>query len=144
MSRSGVYTHAARVTVLFADDDTDTRFAYQSLAISEGFLVELAADGPEALLLANIVHPDAIVLDVRLRPPLDGFEVARRLRASPHTRAIPIAFVGGDGRGKMRLAVGAAGFEGYLAKPCSADELLALLNKLTSQNNGPAIRAGAR
>ena len=145
---SGIFARASRrVTVLFVDDDADTRFAFQSFATGEGFYVEVAADGYEAIALANIVLPDVIVLDVWLLPSLDGLEVARRLRASPRTRAIPIAIVSADLGDEMRDAVRASGCEGHLAKPCSADELLGLLNELamrTPRDEVAAIRIGAR
>ena len=83
MSTSGIYAHGSRIKVLFVDDDEDTRFAYESVASGEGFDVDLAADGHEAIALASIVVPDVVVLDVRLDPLFDGFEVARRLRGEP-------------------------------------------------------------
>ena len=146
MSTSGIYARAARITVLFVDDDADTRFAYQSLATSEGFYVELAADGNEAIVLANILLPDVIVLDAWLRSPPDGFEVARRLRVSPRTRGIPIACVSGVVGETMQAAVRASGCERHLTKPCSADELLGLLNELgmRARDPAPTIQAVAR
>jgi DNA-binding response OmpR family regulator len=119
MSTSGICARAAHITVLFVDDDADTRFAYQSLATAEGFSVELAADGNE---------------------------VARRLRASSRTRGIPIVFVSGVVSEKMQVAVRTSGCDGHLAKPCSADELLGLLNELgmRSRDPAPTIQSVAR
>jgi CheY-like chemotaxis protein len=94
---SGVCLRSPRpVTVLFVDDDADTRFAYRLVGTEGGLTVELAGDGLEAIAMADVLLPDVIVLDVGLaRPGLDGFEVARRLRAAARTSTIPIVFLSG-------------------------------------------------
>ena len=145
MTRSGIYSRVSRITVLFVDDDADTRFAYESIATAEGFGVELAADGHEAVALANVVLPDVIVLDVTL-PGIDGFEVVRRLRASPRTRAIPIIVVTGSHTEQMDAAIRATGVEGHLIKPCGMEPLLNLVNVLTigSQGSVPGIKVDTR
>ncbi len=123
---SGVFSRVSRFTVLFVDDDSDTRFVYQSVAASEGFGVELAADGFEAITLANFLLPDVIVLDLHL-PGLDGVEVARRLRASPRTSPIPIVIASADDTAEGDAAVRASGCEGHLVKPFSAASLVRLI-----------------
>src|ERR1700677_5071739 len=108
MTKSGVFRRVFRATILFVDGDADTRFAYQSVAMAEGFGVELAADGKEAITLANVFLPDVIVLASRL-PGIDGFEVARRLRASERTRGIPIVIVSSDNSEAVDAAVRESG-----------------------------------
>jgi two-component system response regulator MprA len=147
MATSGTYSRFSRVTVLFVDDDADTRFAYQCIGAAEGLGVELAGDGHEAIALANVLLPDVIVLDVRLLPGLDGFEVVRRLRASARTRAIPIILVTGDTTQGAHAAARASGCEGHLVKPCSADALLRLVNALARSGRRATLEprvAGAR
>ena len=145
MTTSGIYTRSSAVTVLFVDADADSRHAYESVAASEGFDVELAADGDEALALANMLLPNIIVLDVRL-PGIDGFEVARRLRESDRTSAIPIVLVSGYKTKGIDAAVRESGCEGHLVKPCSARTLLRLMDALTVRPRSPmpAIRALAQ
>jgi CheY-like chemotaxis protein len=136
MAISGVFARAPRVTILFVDDDSDTRFVYRCLAESEGFDVEVAGDGHEAIALASIVRPDVIVLDWRL-PDMEGLEVVRRLRRGAPTRAIPIIIVSGDDSEGVRAAVSASGCEGHMLKPCSGDALLDLARDLARRVDEP-------
>jgi CheY-like chemotaxis protein len=136
MAASGVCTRAPRaVHVLFVDDDEDARFAYNLIASEEGMIVALARDGHEGIALANLLLPDVIVLDVGLRSPdgLDGFEVARRLRADERTGAIPICFLSGHGSERHVETMRACGCEGHLVKPCTAEDLLGLITELATR-----------
>ena len=75
--------------ILIVDDEMDT-ISYLRLALAPlNFEVIPAINGTEALLMAQSQKPDLIILDVMM-PDLDGFEVTRRLRASPETSNIPI------------------------------------------------------
>jgi DNA-binding response OmpR family regulator len=130
-------THA--VTVLFVDDDEDTRFAYQLVATEAGMVVELAGNGHDAIALASVLLPDVIVLDLGLQSDdgLNGLEVARRLRASERTRSIPILILSGSTGERDMAAVHASGCDGHLAKPCSADALVARVTALALSRPGP-------
>jgi CheY-like chemotaxis protein len=137
MTASGVCTRASlAVTVLFVDDDADARFTYQLIGTEAGMIVELARDGHEAISLAETLSPDVIVLDVGLPSPdgLDGFGVARRLRANVRTRATPIIFLSGYNSTRDLAAVAASGCEGHLVKPCSAEALLGLIADVATRN----------
>ena len=130
---SGLYSRVSRgVTVLFIDDDEDLLFAYQLVATESGMNVALARDGYEALALASTLLPDVIVLDLGLRSEdgLNGLEVARRLRASKRTSSFPIVIVSGSTRARDMAEVQASGCDGHLVKPCSADDLVDLINSL--------------
>lgn len=140
MTISGIYSCVDRVSVLFVDDDEDARFVYHAVASAEGLIVELASDGTEAVALANILLPDVIVLDIRL-PDFDGFEVARRLRASSRTCSIPIVMVSGDDSDGVDSAFQASGCDARLVKPLSADELLRLVAVLALRRRAPAEAA---
>jgi len=148
MAASGVCTRAPQaVSVLFVDDDADCRFSYQLIATEEGMLVELARDGHEALAIAGVLLPDVIVLDVGLRSldELDGFEVARRLRANLRTSRIPIVFLSGYNSADQVAAMLASGCDGHLVKPCSAETLLGLVTDLAmsrrAEVSGGEVRA---
>ena len=146
MTPSGVCERGSRaLTVLFVDDDSDTRFAYRTLVTDEGMDVELARDGTEAIALASIVLPDVIVLDVGLssHDGLDGFEVARRLRASAQTNGIPIVFLSGYSSPRDLAAIRASGCEGHLVKPCSAEALVELLTDLARSHRDQVAAIGA-
>jgi CheY-like chemotaxis protein len=146
MTVSGVCSCASRaVTVLFVDDDADTRFAYDLVATEVGMLVALAGDGHEAIGLATALLPDVVVLDLGLGDEggLDGLEVARRLRAGATTREIPIVIVSGSPNPRDEAAVHASGCDGYLVKPCTAEELLGLVTTLALRRRRPTVELDA-
>ena len=117
------------VTVLFVDDDEDTRFAYELVATEAGMRVELARDGHQAIALASVLPLDVIVLDLGLcsHDGLDGFEVIRRLRADERTSSIAIIIVSGSDSPPDRERIKVSGCDGHLVKPCSADALIELV-----------------
>jgi two-component system cell cycle response regulator DivK len=78
-----------RPLALVIDDSDDTRDMYATALYLDGFAVEEACDGQEALHKARAVVPDVIITDF-LMPMMDGWEMIRHLRADNRTRAIPI------------------------------------------------------
>lgn len=116
-------------SVLFADADADTRFAYHAVASAEELHVELASVGHEALALALLLLPDVLVVEAQL-PEVDGFEITRRLRANAGTASLPIVLVSHDRREPGEIAARAAGCDAHLVKPCMLDDLLRLLRLL--------------
>jgi CheY-like chemotaxis protein len=111
--------------VLLVEDNADARQLLRLLLELEGFTVEEAADGPEGLRKALAWRPDAVVLDIGL-PGLDGYAVARRLRAAfgPRLRLIALTAYGQPGDRDRGYA---AGFDHYLTKPADFEELDFLL-----------------
>jgi CheY-like chemotaxis protein len=81
------------VTILFVDDDADSRLTFRWILQRAGFAVKEAASSSEALRLAT-ERPDVVVLDVNL-PDINGFEVCRRIKAHPGTSAIPVLHLSG-------------------------------------------------
>lgn len=109
--------------ILIAEDNPDNRdFLCQALEDS-GCEVIIAVDGAQAIEQARCCHPDLILMDLSM-PVLDGWEAARRLKADPRMRYIPIialsahAMVGDDARALQ------AGCDDYLSKPISPARLL--------------------
>ena len=80
--------------ILVVEDDPELRDSYRSALRAAGFAAVGVEDGPDALRLAEIQRPSAIVLDLALSR-LDGREVQRALKSNPHTRDIPIVVVAG-------------------------------------------------
>jgi CheY-like chemotaxis protein len=111
--------------VLVIDDSDDTREAYVEVLRLEGFTVEDASDGQEALLKAVQVRPDIIITDLRM-PILDGWETICRLRDDARTRRIPIIACSGDEPNGTHDSLA----DVLLAKPCSLDTLLLELRRL--------------
>jgi two-component system response regulator MprA len=118
---------AARILVV--DDERALRDSLRRALALEGYEVELAADGQEALarLAGHDVTPDAIVLDV-LMPGLDGLEVARRLRRSGDPT--PILMLTARAEVEDRVAGLDAGADDYLVKPFALEELFARVRAL--------------
>jgi len=93
----------------------------------QGFKIETATDGYEALIKLGSLRPALLILDARM-PKLDGLEVCRHLKSNPETQAIRILGVTGDP--EMAPALRAAGAERVLTKPLSLDELDSYLSGL--------------
>lgn len=90
----------------------------------EGFEVVTAADGAECLDVVHRVRPDVITLDI-VMPKVDGVLAAKRLRADPRTRHLPIAIVSGGGR-----VPEAIGVDAFVGKPFEPAELVRVVRRL--------------
>lgn len=117
-----VATHAERVLIV---DDVPENLALLHDALDEsGYTVLVATSGEAALRSAAQMPPDVVVLDA-VMPGLDGFEVARRLRADPLTAATPVIFMTGLTETEHVEAAFAAGGVDYVTKPIKPREVLA-------------------
>jgi len=95
------------------------------------------------LELAQADPPDLVLLDIQL-PGIDGFEVLRRLRASPATVAIPVVAVSANAMRSDIERARAAGFDDYLTKPIDFERLLALVQRCgPSRGHAPTGPASA-
>ncbi len=115
------------VRVLVVDDDERIAAAVRRALIYEGYEVDVAADGANALAQARDALPDVVVLDWML-PGLDGVEVCRRLRAADES--LPILMLTARDSTPDRVAGLDAGADDYLVKPFAYDELLARVRAL--------------
>ena len=109
--------------VLFVEDESASRRGYVMYLTAAGFNVQEAATGRAALSAARARRPDVIVLDLGL-PDIDGWEVARQLRAAPATASIPIIALTGSDLPHERVSAMRAGCDRHLAKPCVPQHLL--------------------
>src|ERR671928_2237173 len=121
--------HNASVRILVVDDERAVRESLRRALQLEGYDVELAADGSEALRRLAIPQdePDAVVLDV-LMPGIDGLEVCRRLRR--RGRTVPGLMLTARDEVEARVAGLDAGADDYVVKPFALAELLARLRAL--------------
>jgi CheY-like chemotaxis protein len=124
------WTTSCPLRVLIVDDCPDNRETTARLLRLWGCEVRLAADGAAALAAAAW-RPDVVLLDIGL-PRMDGYEVARRLRADPRTARTFLAALTGLARDEDRRRALAAGCDRHLAKPVDPDELLRLLGALSA------------
>jgi DNA-binding response OmpR family regulator/DNA-binding CsgD family transcriptional regulator len=110
--------------VLIVDDVPDNLSMLHDALDEFGYTVLVATHGEQALQRAAQALPDVILLDA-VMPGLDGFEVARRLKATPATAAIPIIFMTGLTETEHVVAGFAAGGTDYVTKPIRPREVLA-------------------
>ena len=113
-------------TILYIEDNPDNRLLVKRALEARGYLFVGAANGLEGLDLATNQQPDIILLDINL-PDIDGYEVARRIRAlnTPYTAYVPIIAVTANAlKGDAEKAL-AAGCNVYMSKPINIRELWA-------------------
>ena len=113
--------------LLLVEDVEDVRTAFQILLSRLGHEVSVAVDGPQGIAKILELRPDVSFVDVGL-PGIDGYEVARRVRASPGgDQLYLVALTGYDGS-DARAKAKEAGFNLHLAKPVDVSELAKLLS----------------
>jgi two-component system, cell cycle response regulator DivK len=110
------------VRILIVDDLADNRELYATYFQLEGFDVDVAADGEEALRRVDAVMPDIIVMDLAM-PMLDGWETTRRIKTNPRTRSIPIVILTAVHEELELARARAAGADVICRKPCLPSEL---------------------
>src|SRR3978361_2440707 len=113
--------------ILVVDDDRAVRDSLRRSLAFNGYQVELATDGQQALDAITTERPDALVLDVMM-PRLDGLEVGRRLRSTGDD--LPILVLTARDSVSERVAGLDAGADDYLPKPFALEELLARMRAL--------------
>jgi CheY-like chemotaxis protein len=121
---------APHARVLVVDDAPAIRELIAVNLELEGYAVDRAGDGEEALAAVARQRPDVITLDVMM-PRLDGFATIERLRADPDTARIPVVLVTGRASAADRARGEQLRVDGFLAKPFEPAELLATIERLT-------------
>jgi two-component system cell cycle sensor histidine kinase/response regulator CckA len=118
-----------RPRVLIVDDERLNRQLLEVMLAPEGFLLQSAATGEEALAIVAQEPPDLILLDVLL-PGMDGYQVARKIKSTVATKNIPVIMVTElDDRDARMLGLG-AGAEDFLTKPVDRAELCVRVRNL--------------
>jgi two-component system, OmpR family, response regulator MprA len=127
------------VAILVVDDDTRLRRALKRVLVANGFAVEVAEDGLEALARLRTESYDAVVLDVMM-PGCDGIEVCERLRAAGDQ--LPVLMLTARHAVRDRVAGLESGADDYLVKPFANEELIARLRALLRRAGkaGEAVR----
>jgi two-component system response regulator MprA len=121
--------------ILVVDDEPAVRDSLDRALRLEGYTVELAADGAEALDALGDDGPDAVVLDLMM-PRVDGLEVCRRMRAAGDRTPV-LVLTARDGVSDRVKGLD-AGADDYLVKPFALDELLARLRALLRRSGAGA------
>jgi len=129
-------SHAASVEtpspprhILIVEDSDDNRDSLQELLEAEGHRVDTAMDGEQGVERAIAAHPEVALVDIGL-PRLDGYEVARRIRAAGGSDIFLVALTG-YGQPEDRTRAAAAGFDVHITKPINFDVLHQILSDVT-------------
>jgi two-component system response regulator MprA len=115
------------VNILVVDDDQAVRDSLRRALVLEGYEVDLAANGTEALRILSQRAPDAVILDLQM-PDIDGLEVCRRLRSLGDMT--PVLMLTARGAVDDRVEGLDAGADDYMPKPFDLAELFARLRAL--------------
>ncbi|WP_374586430.1 response regulator [Pseudoduganella sp.] len=118
----------AKPAVLLVEDNDDGREMMAMMLSCYGYPVQHAADGFQGLATAAAARPDIALVDIGL-PGIDGYEVARRMRANPDTHHIKLIALTGYGLADDQRRVMEAGFDMHLVKPVDVDQLLRAINE---------------
>jgi DNA-binding response OmpR family regulator len=124
--------------VLVVEDDPETRQFYSDALARDGFAIDQAHNGHQALAKALEIAPDLILTDIAV-PGMDGIELCRRLRADVRTRMVPVLAVTGYGDRHYPDRALVAGADHVLIKPCDADMLVREARRLIDGQIGRAL-----
>ncbi len=124
---STVDTHP--VNVLVVDDNRDAAESIGMLLGHLGAEVRVAEDGTEALQAFEVFRPRVVFLDIGM-PGMDGYEIARRMRAMPAEPKVTLVALTGWGQDDDRKRVLGAGFDHHLVKPAKIEALQSLLDSI--------------
>lgn len=109
--------------VLIVEDDPETREFYTHALAYDGFRIQEAHNGYQALEKAIEGLPDLVLTDIAV-PGIDGIELCRQLRANQRTRGVPVLAVTGYGDREYPSRAFSAGVDQVLLKPCDAEVLV--------------------
>ena len=115
--------------LLVVDDEPNLLRAVAACLRAEGFDVVTARSGAEALVRVAESVPDLVVSDIRM-PGMDGYQLARQLRASPRTALTPVVFLTAKDETADRIEGFRSGVDAYLVKPFEPDELVAVIRNI--------------
>ncbi|OLB41952.1 MAG: hypothetical protein AUI04_05935 [Candidatus Rokubacteria bacterium 13_2_20CM_2_64_8] len=124
-----------RGRVLVVEDEPDVAELIRYNLVKEGWEVLTASSGAEALKRVREAHPDVVLLDIMV-PHLNGWEVCRRLKEDPETRAIPVIMVTGRVEEGDKVLGFELGADDYVTKPFSPRELGARIRAVARRRVG--------
>lgn len=118
--------------ILVAEDERDIRELINFTLTFAGHQLTLAANGAEALELAQQVKPDLIMMDVRM-PQMTGYEACRRMKELDSTKDIPVVFLSAKGQDEEINTGKSVGAIAYILKPFAPDDLTKRINDILQQ-----------
>jgi CheY-like chemotaxis protein len=118
--------------VLVVDDNADGVDSLATVLSLSGHQPRAARDGQAALAVAREFRPEVAFLDIGM-PDMSGYELARRFRADPDLKDIPLVALTGWGSAEDRRRAAAAGFDHHLTKPVDAAAIAELLTRIDAR-----------
>ncbi|MEQ8319077.1 MAG: response regulator [Rhodospirillales bacterium] len=118
--------------ILLAEDEANILTSLTFLLEREGYAVSVETEGPKVLASALSSPPDVLVLDVML-PEMDGYEILRRLRATPNTRELPVLMLTAKGQREDRETALKYGADMFITKPFANSEIISAIGKLAEK-----------
>ena len=128
--------------ILVVEDTEDNRRILRDLLTNVGFEVLEATDGEKGVAAAAEHRPDLILMDIQM-PIIDGYEASRRIKANPDLRHIPIIAITSYALAGDEQKTAEAGCEGYIPKPCSPRQVLAMVREFLGENRAAASGSSA-
>jgi PAS domain S-box-containing protein len=122
--------------IVLIEDNYDSADALRALLEMCGHRVTLAGDGEQGIAVVAERRPDAVLCDIGLPNGVTGYDVARRLRAQPHTADVLLVAITGYGRPEDKRRCLEAGFDSHLTKPLSLDVIEGLLTDAGTRRAG--------
>jgi len=132
-------TGLSRPTILVVEDEAPLLTLLRYNLEKQGFQVDEAADGQEALMRVAEAPPDLVLLDWML-PALSGLEVCRQLRRRPDTRDMPIIMVTARTEDQDAVRALDTGADDYIAKPFAMEALLARIRALLRRSGSIGVK----
>jgi len=113
-------------TIMLVDDSATFLMSMSSILTDNGFDVSCATDGQDALDKVGAVKPNLIITDLNM-PVIDGMTFIRQARRTPGLRFTPMLMLTNESEPEKQQEAKAAGAAGWLVKPITTDELLAVI-----------------
>ena len=123
--------------ILVVDDEPAVRLLLRSILAKEYSVIE-AGDGEEAIRTAHMQRPDLILMDIMM-PRMDGYVTCSKIKSDPVSREIPIVMLTAVDYELNKKLAREMGADGYITKPFSSQELLAIINRHIKRNEACSI-----
>lgn len=127
--------------ILIVDDEPAGRHVIESVLLNQGYILEFAGNGRDALQKAKTLKPDLILLDLMM-PEMDGMQVCQRLRSDRELAEVPVVMVTALDDRNMRIACLDAGADDFITKPFDRAELRARVRTITRLNRYRLLHEG--
>ena len=132
--------HAAGYRILVIEDNRDGAESMRMLLTLMGHQTSVAYAGPSGLEAARQMQPDIVLCDIGLPGGMDGYAVARALRADPHLSSVSLIALTGYGQEEDQRRAAEAGFDRHMIKPVNFQDLSKALASVAPQHNGDRKR----